>query len=584
MQKLKSLLALSCLCTAVLGCNSTSNQKTFNFAPYNNYGQQQTASSSNNVCHRPSDSSDITVTTRNLKLTKNQNKGCFGSDNKFCDIRIYQIMVESFRHSSNGAIGYATSWGPSNHNGNIRGIIDSLNYIKSTGVNAIWLTPVFKTTRLEDQDYIYDRLDGTGYFTSDYFEVDPKFGNKKELKELIDKAHSLGLYVFFDGVLGHSKVNVNPISPKGNKLKIQRRCRDWDGRIDKMSLVNGTCFDNEASMPFLKEFVSYWIEEFKIDGWRFDQAYQLSPEQWKEIRLTIEAASANKKSSYLFKGKKVQPLGFNVAEYWSDNPAMIDRNGFKGNGVTSVMNFPLRDELVSVLATRDEPKKPRCAQEASNLDAVNKKSQDYSGSGIAVSFLGNHDLPRFGDLLQRTGNTSKSGKDQEMFNAHKEALSFIAAQTGPMIIYYGEETADELAGFDNKVDSGCSDKMVCEDHVSRTTGHVDNLTKDEKELKDYVSQILNLRDKHLSLSHGNRVHIYSDATVYMDLKTYKNDKVIYALNNSSDSRNVAIKADALAQLGLQNCTLSNALTKESVSFDKIVLPAVSGTFLNVECK
>ena len=48
-----------------------------------------------------------------------------------------------------------------------------------------------------------DKLDATGYFACDFFNVDPNFGSNVQLKKLVDGAHQRGLYVFLDGVFGH---------------------------------------------------------------------------------------------------------------------------------------------------------------------------------------------------------------------------------------------------------------------------------------------------------------------------------------------------------------------------------------------
>ncbi|MDE6443847.1 MAG: chitobiase/beta-hexosaminidase C-terminal domain-containing protein, partial [Muribaculaceae bacterium] len=63
------------------------------------------------------------------------------------ELSIYQIMVGSFQHGDGGASGYSDMWGPEGHrkNGNLRGIINSLDYIKELGMNAIWMTPVSYT-------------------------------------------------------------------------------------------------------------------------------------------------------------------------------------------------------------------------------------------------------------------------------------------------------------------------------------------------------------------------------------------------------------------------------------------------------
>ena len=275
------------------------------------------------VCKRADSAQEVIVSVDKLNLAQN-NTGCDGSNNPLCDIRIYQIMVESFKHGENGAQGYSMAWGPSEHKGNLRGIIDSLDYIKSVGVNGIWLTPVFEVKPVKGQDLTYDKLDGTGYYTSNYFAIDPKIGTEKEFKELVDKAHSKGLYVFLDGVFGHAKSNVATISPKGNKLYLSNVCRGILGHAEDMSLHLGTCFDTEKSLPFLEEVATYWISKYKIDGWRLDQAYQLAPEHWAKISAAVVAESQNPKNAYRLNGKKVQPLGYTVGEYWTDKPKFLE--------------------------------------------------------------------------------------------------------------------------------------------------------------------------------------------------------------------------------------------------------------------
>ena len=124
----------------------------------------------------------------------------------FNNLRIYQVMVSSFQDGDSSR-GYCTGYGPSHHCGDLQGIINALNYIKDLGMNALWMTPIFNSNG-------GSQLDSTGYFTQDYFNVDPKFGTNELLRNLINKAHGLGMYVILDGVFGHHKGNVYA-SPSG---------------------------------------------------------------------------------------------------------------------------------------------------------------------------------------------------------------------------------------------------------------------------------------------------------------------------------------------------------------------------------
>ena len=97
----------------------------------------------------------------------------------------YQIFVASFKDSNGDGIG------------DIRGIIDSLDYLSDLGVQCLWLTPIQKSDSYH------------GYDISDYYAVDKRFGTVEDYRELIYKAHTRGMTVLMDLVLNHtSKGNI----------------------------------------------------------------------------------------------------------------------------------------------------------------------------------------------------------------------------------------------------------------------------------------------------------------------------------------------------------------------------------------
>ena len=95
----------------------------------------------------------------------------------------YQVFVPSFRDSNGDGLG------------DLRGIIDSLDYLDDLGVQVLWLTPI------QQSDSYH------GYDISDYFAVDPKFGTADDYRELIYKAHERGMKVLMDLVLNHTSKN-----------------------------------------------------------------------------------------------------------------------------------------------------------------------------------------------------------------------------------------------------------------------------------------------------------------------------------------------------------------------------------------
>lgn len=536
------------------------------------------------VCQRSVLATPIIITPNNLSSDRNDGLGCFNGPSKNCNMRMYQIMVESYIHGEGGAMGYGYAWGPSQHDGNLKGIIDNLPYIKSTGVNAILLTPIFKTEVAQDQDAELYKLDGTGYFTSNYFEVDPKFGSKEELKELVNKAHSLGLRVIFDAAFGHSKINVNPISPQGHRLVTDKQCRDISGNPDNMIFTYGTCFNTAQSLDFLKEIATYWVKEAKIDGFRLDQTFQIKPEQWKEIRKAMEAESAKPANSYKLGNQTVQPAAFLMAQMASYNIKDYQKVAFVNDSLESAISLPSRNAMIRVFATKESLSNGDCAKPVSFLNEETLKLNTIDSHASMTNYISGHDIVRFGDLLQRAGYEQDGRKGDSYYNAHRAVFSYMTAMSGPMIMFYGDEVGEDMPNFAKPPATKCYEVNQCDDHVSRTQARASGFNSQELALKKDIAEYLNLRDTHKSLSNGSRRHIYSDESVYIDLKQYQNDRVLYVLNIGESTREIAISNDIWGTLGLGSCTLTKLVGKGNVSSGVIEAPSLSGTFFSLNCR
>jgi cyclomaltodextrinase len=494
------------------------------------------------------------------------NRACYGDDQPACNLRIYQVMVESFA-DGDGSANYGVGYGPSRHNGDLQGIIDSLDHIKSLNVNAIWLTPVFDSCAGQGGD---DKLDATGYFACDYFNVDPNFGSNAQLKKLVDGAHQLGLYVFLDGVFGHvNKVGVSKPSPEGRQPALTSGGAGYPGQL--------VDYSKPESLAYFKEVARYWVEQYGIDGWRLDQAYQLNLDEWRAIRREVEQASATRKAA----GQQWGTLGYMVGEVWkgaddiraeaygsSDNPAL-----------SSAFDFPLRYGIVQALAVEESGKG---GQGASVLDASWNKVENYPSHAMANLMLGNHDLVRFGDLLER-GHFNPA----EYWQRHKAAFSFLAARSGPITLYYGEEFGDEVPGFAAKVSGDCVAQGLCDDHVARSDGKVPAVTgfvpgSEQAELKEWLAQLLAMRAAHPALYQGERVKLVADGSLYGDIKQTAGEQVVYLLNLSTTALSYNLPAGKLrsgsALVDLQSGE-SLAIGGSSVTVE---LPPLSGRFLRLQ--
>ncbi|WP_354623717.1 alpha-amylase family glycosyl hydrolase [Psychromonas sp. MME2] len=499
-------------------------------------------------------------------------------------LRIYQVMSESFV-DGNANADYNMAYGNSEHKGDIQGVIDSLDYIESLGMNAIWMTPIFQSVELSSQDEWADRLDGTGYFASNYFDVDPKFGTKAELQTLVNEAHARGIYVILDGVFGHFKTNATDYpSPTGLTVSTNGPGQSATGRQ--------AVYPND--LAFFKEVASYWITEFGIDGWRLDQAYQVPVGAWGESRKTVEDAA--KSVTYTMKGETVNPLGYMVGEIWS-SAGEIANNGY-GNtampGLCSNFDFPMRYSITQTLAVEESGAGGR---DATNLAAGYATHIVYPDFAAPNGFLTNHDLVRFGDLLQR-GNIAEPGTT-EYSQRHKAAYALLAAYTGPITMYYGDEIGDEVAGFADRVDcandNGANARAgLCDDHVSRSPAKIEGIAAvigdtpfsadaEQKSLRDYITEVMNLRATQPALYNGVRTHLNTDqdAVVYIDHKQAGNDAVLFVLNTSNSDKTVTFTA---AQSGSEGdlVDLQTAEVIKSVSDEySVTLAPLQARFLDI---
>ena len=476
------------------------------------------------------------------------------------DLRIYQVMVESFQNGDD-TINYNVGYGPSDHKGDLQGIINAIPYIKSLGMNAIWLTPIFESAKENDSNP--SMLDATGYYTRDYYKVDRRFGDESKLKQLVDTAHANGLYVFLDGVFGHFRSDLNNTSPKGNKVTITQKC--LGGELTYYTPPEHTScadFDDKGqSLEYMKEVATYYVENFKIDGWRLDQAYQVPLKDLHEIKTAVEEISS--KVTYTnAKGEIVHPLAYLVAEIWASNP-VISKTAYgykKDEGLDSAFDFGMRYPIVQALATEEWMKAEHSGFRLAEGLAYNENN--LPRHALPNLMITNHDLLRFGDLIQRAGL-------QDTYNERVIlALSYLAiVHSGPITNYYGEEIGQEVPNYANRVETmGYRD-----DHVARDNGKIKDFTPQEEHFKKLFTFLMNLRANHGSLSNGRMDLLKVNRELFSIRKSFKgDDDFFYFMNLSKNSLKITLTKELTNN--------SKALTKLSSDGNTEVKKDLDGNF------
>ncbi len=388
-------------------------------------------------------------------------------------LAIYQVMVGSFIHADDGADGYSDLWGPADErkDGNLRGVIHALDHICRLGVNAIWLTPIFDSSDADGGE----KLQASGYFANDYFKIDPHFGTEDDLRELVDKAHERGLYVILDGVFGHHG-GVSAPSPSGFGIDSTPTLseRGEDGGEGNVKYPE--------SLDYFKEVATYWIDKFDIDGWRFDQAYQLCQDghnYWCEISQAVRELCDRRRNE----GKEWGILGYMVGEDWSDAGG-ISARVYRDGGLKSAFDFDGKQLISGPMDGNG------CGGLENGWDDVmtvysSPSQRGYQPDDVLPNlFLSNHDGVRVAD------NFYDGNNEINMMTR----FAILAGYPGPITLYYGDEFAD--------LSRDCHGSQP--DNASRTSGHLRPEDDRERRLLNYVCDVMTFRRDNPAMWRGRQ--------------------------------------------------------------------------------
>jgi len=449
-------------------------------------------------------------------------------------LSIYQIMVASFQHAADGAPGYNAMWGPDGEtkNGNLRGITKSLDHIKSLGVNAIWLTPIFDSSNATGGE----KLQATGYFTNDYFSIDPHFGTEDDLRQLVSEAHKRGMYVLLDGVFGHHGGVATP-SPSGFNIDCTPSANDREPHAQSNVAYPG-------SLDYFKEVATYWIDKFDIDGWRLDQAYQAMQgghNYWIEIRGAVEQLCAQRRAE----GHKWGTLGYMVGEDWG-HADIINRGVYRDGGLRSAFDFQGKELISGPMQKLDSEGLVNGWDDIVTVLSSPSQRGYLSDSVMPNLFLTNHDGYRLADHF--------NPDDKFYYEKQMTRFAILAAYNGPITLYYGDEYADTTRGL-----SGGQP-----DNVARTSGHIGPRNDNERALRDYLANALKIRRDHPAMWRGaptfKRLHV-ADADVLI-VDKFDNETGDHVIIIFSDS-------DATVPLtGMHRAADVNAWRPEIIVLDK----------------
>ena len=385
---------------------------------------------------------------------------------------IYQIYPRSFMDSNGDGIG------------DLHGIIERLPYIAKLGVDAIWISPFFKSPM---KDF--------GYDVSDYKEVDPIFGSLEDFRKLLDRAHNLGLKVMIDQVWPHTSDQHRWfIESRQNKSNLRHDwyvwadpkpdgtapnnwlsqfggpAWTWDSRreqyylhhfLKEQPVLN---FWNPAVRNAIKDTASFWLD-LGVDGFRLDAIQTFLSDKDLTDNPVNEIPDAHDVP-------RSNPMSRQVREYTSNLPETMDwmeevrsfTNQWSDRCMLAEVGWSQEEAAIKYAQTQHRlhlaytPGLGGSGMTKDDvLDAINKVESNIKDGWFCWA-ISNHDFKRVASRIKGSASIHR-----------KAQFATVLGMTlrGTYCMYQGEELGLPQAdlAYDDLVDP--YDKMLYPEHVGR---------------------------------------------------------------------------------------------------------------------
>lgn len=397
--------------------------------------------------------------------------------------------------------------------GDLAGIIQKLDYIKSLGANALYLTPVFRAP----SNHKYD--------AADYKQIDPAFGSNADFERLCAEAAQRGIRVIPDTSLNHvgadspyfNRFNnfpaggafdggkINPTSFYASWFKFKpeetdpnKQFQGWVGVTDLPEIDKNAPSFRAYAYRDKDSVTNYWLDRGAA-GWRMDVAPWVPDDFWREWRQAVKAKN---------------PDALTVAETWFDASKY-----FLGDTFDSTMNYIFRNAVLDYANGKS-------AKEAyANLELIREAYPQQSLFAL-MNLLSTHDQPR---ALFHFGYKD-DGDATALLNAKLKlrlAVFFQLTYPGSPTIYYGDEVG--LGGG--------------EDPYNRAPyPWADEGGKPDQGLLSYFKRLTKLRHDLPVLRHGSlSAPLHLDDHVIVLARQDGQTTAITATNNSTKAQTVTVR-------------------------------------------
>ncbi len=435
--------------------------------------------------------------------------------------------------------------------GDLKGVDQNLDYLKSLGINTIYFNPIF------------DSGSNHGYDTQDYYKVDPYFGTQKDFDNLVKHANTLGIKIVLDDVFNHMSSD-SPLFDRYHHYATVGACesltseyRGWFTFHD-VAAGAGTCagsagpnsatydgwfgFDSipvlMKSLPQVQQYFltsqdsvsRHWLNA-GASGWRLDVMGDASfpAGYWETFRGVV---------------KGTNPNALIISETWQKDSTLLRM--LRGDRADSTMNYRLRDAVIAFLAPQnfdskgfaDSGHQIKPSEFAARMQSMH---EDYPDAAYysAMNLLDSHDTERLQWTLNPGAETT-AAKEQNVTEAKlRQQLASLIQFTvpGAPTVYYGDEVG--VTGDDDPDDR-------------RTYPWTDKGGTPDQAMFDHYKTLNSIRSANNVLTSGDFQMLLADdaANVVAYGRKTNNQAALIIVNRDSQPHSISIPVAGYLHDGL----------------------------------
>ncbi|MEU2748832.1 pullulanase-type alpha-1,6-glucosidase [Streptomyces collinus] len=470
--------------------------------------------------------------------------------------------------------------------GDLKGLTKKLDYIKGLGTTALWMAPIFKNQPVQGNGS-HASAGYHGYWITDFTQVDPHFGTNQDLQNLISKAHAKGMKVFFDVITNHTADVVDyeeksyDYLSKGAFPYLTKDGRPFDdadyadGKRD-FPEVDGDSFPRTPAIPAAKKNVKVpswlndptmyhnrgdstfagessahgdfsglddlwterpevvrgmekiyqrWVRDFDVDGFRIDTVKHVNMEFWTQWATALDSYAAKRGRDDFFMFGEVYSADTNVTAPYVTQGRL-----------DATLDFPFQE------AARQYASQGASAQKLAGVFGDDYKYTTGKANAYEqVTFLGNHDMGRFGSFLKQ--DDPKAG-DAELLAKDKLANELMFLSRGNPVVYYGDEQGFTGPGGDKDARQSMFASRTADylddDRIGTDRTHTEDAYDTKAPLYRQISALAALRKANPALTDGVQQQRYAadGPGVYAFSRTDAKNGTEYvvAFNNAGEAK------------------------------------------------